>query len=228
MQERNPMPDNLSGMPQKAGRDTAAPASTMPKGPEGPPERTEDVSPEEQQIYDRFVIKSSEVMRSKAKEMAKQIREAPDPVTGAARVAGVTAQRVLAAAKKAEQQIPVDVVIHATDELFSLAVDIAERAGVHEFTSEEQDRGMMIAFDEMRVAMDSLGMLDREEAKRDLDQIKKNPQAVERMAEGVGGSPSGTGLMARAGGPPGARPDPAAGPKPTPEAGGPPIPRARA
>lgn len=223
MRQPMPMPDSVSGMtrdarpPESSG---AAMNAALSKPTAPPDDDSQPASPEEQRIYEKFVMKSAEVMRGDPKKMAEIIEEAGDPAVGASRVAGAAAQRVLAAAAKADQEIPTDVVIHATEELFNLAADIAARAGLGDLDDDQHARGMFLAFDEMRMAMDSVGMLDREAAAEELEQVKRNPEALERMATGGSRRPPGTGLAPEA-----APPDPS---RPAPEAGGRSAPRAPA
>lgn len=201
---------NTHGQPD--GQPTGMPQQPPEQGMGGDPMSSE-VSPEEQQIYNRAVslfmlALYDEQMQTKTLDF---IRNADTPAEGVAEVTSLIAMRVYAKAQEGGVEIPGDVMLHAgKDEFVPLVVELAEAAGIAEFDQNMIDAAFYLAADKFSNAMRAQGSYSdemRQGELQELDGMADNGQ-IEALMQRIEGEQGG-GQGAPMG------PGPATGPAPT-------------
>ena len=129
------------------GAPGAAPSSAA--APQQAGEGQPNVSPEEQAIYDTFVDNAfSAIYDEKAlPQVLKSLEGDGDPIDGLANTAVTTIIRVQDSAENAGQQLTSDVVFHAGAEILEDLADLAEKAGIHTYTTDELEGATFKAMD---------------------------------------------------------------------------------
>jgi hypothetical protein len=205
------LPDNMSGMQPPAPGGATSDAAFGVTNPADPGVEAEAG---EQKIYDQFV--SSGVLMLNDKAAASKIitsLDTEDPAEGVALVSAAIVTRVMQAAQKSNSKVPDDVLLHGISEIIENVIERSEDAGVFAFSQDEKKvQGTMIrAFDEVRVALQGMGVVTKEGSAAAMEEIRAN----QGMISGDAGGPASGGLM------PGGMPSEAAPPSgPTPLAGG--------
>jgi hypothetical protein len=206
------LPDNMSGMqpPAPGGATSDAAFGVTNRADPGV-----EAEAGEQKIYDQFV--SSGVLMLNDKAAASKIitsLDTEDPAEGVALVSAAIVTRVMQAAQKSNSKVPDDVLLHGISEIIENVIERSEDAGVFAFSQDEKKvQGTMIrAFDEVRVALQGMGVVTKEGSAAAMEEIRAN----QGMISGDAGGPATGGLM------PGGMPSEAAPPPsgPTPLAGG--------
>jgi hypothetical protein len=153
---------------------SAAPAAPDQAAPDqAQPGEDSNVSPEEQQIYDTVMAKAGDIIYGKGKVMPqivdalKPAREpAKDPAAGNPAVLALanTATQIVskldASSKEAGQQIPDDVLYHAGSEIVGMLAEVAEAAGIHDYSEDEINGAFLQAVDNYRPIAEEMGRTD--------------------------------------------------------------------
>ena len=168
------------------GTPPAAPAAQMPAGPEsdmgtGPEaggEEGSNVSPEEQKQYDQFVGNGMKLIFNKqgVQNILKAIKGDGKPVDGLANALVMVVTRLEDSAEQAGQKISPDVVMHGGVELLEQLADLAQKAGVHDFSKKELDGALYRAMDLYRERRQQQGKLPVDQLKGDFQQMQQAEQ----------------------------------------------------
>jgi hypothetical protein len=219
------LPDNMSGMAAPAAGGATSNAAF---GATNPPAQGEDAGEAEQGVYNQFVSSGILALNDKAAS-AKIIRslDTEDPREGVALVSAAIISRVIQAAKKSGAEIPPDVILHGTSEIVENVIERSEDAGVHPFsTDEKMVQGAMIrAFDEVRVALQGMGIVTKEGSAAAMDEIRAGQGQISGADMGADQGAEGGGLFSGPGAAAPAAPaaPPAPGGAPMLDAGAPPM-----
>ncbi len=143
MAMQQPMAPAAAPAPGPAAPMAAAPQPEMSMG-------TEAASPEEQEMYDKFVSMSflalyDKKMMPKTLDMLRAPGGAIEDKVGQV-VAGIT-QRVYDSAKESGVELPGDVVMNAVIEIVEAVVELAEKSKVAEFDQAMIDKSYYAAMD---------------------------------------------------------------------------------
>lgn len=158
--------------PAQGGMPPAAPQPEMTPG-------TEPASPQEQEMYDKFVSMAllalyDKKMMPKTLELLKGAGGAIEDKVGQV-VAGIT-QRVYDSAKESGVQLPGDVVMNAVVEIVEAVVELAEKAKVAEFDQDMIDNCYYAAMDMIGQQAEAQGLYG--------DDMKANDAAaLQQMSE---------------------------------------------
>lgn len=180
------MKQPMGGNAPMGGNPPAAERNPMndPNATEG-----ENVSPEEQAQYDKLVTNGMELMYNDKTmpQLLKSIASGGNPVEGVANALTTVFMRLEDSGEKAGFKAGGDVKIHAATELMEQMVELAEAAGIHEFTPKEMERAYLLATDNYRVARQKQGKLPVEELQSDMGALMQaNEQGtLDEMAPGL-------------------------------------------
>ena len=148
-----------------------------------------NVTEAEQQIYDEFVDNAFSVIYDDKSlpQIIESLKGDGDPVEGLANTAVSVIARVQDSAEQAGQPLPPDVVFNAGVEILENLADLAEKAGVHEFTPQELEGGTFRAMDIYREMKGRDGGADRPEIVADFNQIVELDKAgqLDQIAPGL-------------------------------------------
>ena len=156
------------GTPQQGAPQQGAPAG----------EGMVDATPEEQQMYDRFISMSMMALYDKKMmpKMMKMIESTPDdPVEGIAEVGAQIAMRVVNKAKDDGIDIPGDIILHAGEELIELIVELVEESGIAQVAPEQAEAAFL-------TAADKFGKMSREAGSYSKEQEQTDTAELERMS----------------------------------------------
>lgn len=193
-----------------------------PPGEEMPPEAPEgeemaegeeesNVPPEEQQQYDQFVANGMNIIYSDEAmpQLLETLKGDGNPVEGLANALVAVVSRLDDSAKGAGLDVEGDIKMHGGKELMDQLVELAETAGVHEYTPDEVESAFFMALDLYRENQMQQGTLPTEELSQDMSELVQADQEgrLEEIAPGAteyaqrkgGGAPpeeeQGAGLM---------------------------------
>ncbi|MEM7528831.1 MAG: hypothetical protein AAF416_14330 [Pseudomonadota bacterium] len=174
------LPENLTGLAPKAQAQTAMPA----QGGLSPDETYSDenglpleaASAQEQAAYEEFMIQAGGMLAGgkSNKKIMQAIRSARDPGRGVAAATAAIVTRVAAAAKQSGTELGTDLLIHATQEVAGLAMEMAESKGIGSF-SDNPDLAQGVA---MRAGIEAgaklvdAGILSRDEMTSEFQAFK--------------------------------------------------------
>lgn len=127
---------NTGGAPpatQQVGTGATGPTAAVAGEPQP------NVSPQEQQLYDRFVDRAYSVIYDEKTlpQIVESLRGDGDPLEGLANTLATVVVRVQDAAEKSGQTVPPDIVFHAGTEILEDLANLAQMAGVHSYTPDE-------------------------------------------------------------------------------------------
>jgi hypothetical protein len=146
--------------------------------PQGQPEEESNVSPEDQRAYDTFVTNGMKLMYSEKAmpTLVQAIQGGGNPVEGLANAALTVVTQLEQSAKQKGKEISPDVKYHGSEELLAQMAELAEAAGVHEFSEEELEQAFFLALDMYRVAKQEAGELDEGALKQDMQMLQQADQ----------------------------------------------------
>ena len=173
---------------------SAHPVAVQGAGGEQP-----NVSPEEQGIYDQFVNNAFSVIYDEKSlpSIIESLKGDGNPVEGLANTAVGVVTRVQDSAEKAGQTLPPEVVFQAGVEILEDLADLAEKAGVHDFTPEELEGAAFQAMDLYRELKGRDGGTAAPQIKEDfnqliaLDQAGRLDEVAPGLTESFGGAVQG-------------------------------------
>lgn len=184
------------GVQQPAAQQQTPQGTTPPGMDDG--EVMEEASPEEQQQYDTFVgmallaVYDDQMMP----ETVKLIQEAPSPMQGVATVASSIAVRVYTAAQEDGVALTGDVLLHGGAEIVEAVIEVAETAGVAEFTEPMMQEAYLLAADKFRAEMETLGVYGEEDKAQDIATLQEMQQSgqmeriMSKLQQQSGGQPA--------------------------------------
>lgn len=161
-----PIPGPMPGAP---------PAEPMAQAaPDGLGE-TQQATPEEQAVYDRFVARGYQLIYDKAMfpKVLELLQGGGDPVEGLARATAMIVSRVAEAAKQADARLSGDVLLHAGTEIFEDLATLATDEGIHDFVGDADalEGAYFRALDIFRGMLQASGGIDQAAAKADFDRL---------------------------------------------------------
>jgi hypothetical protein len=189
------LPDNMSGLPEQT---PGGATSDVAFGATNPVDQGEAAPPEEQAAYEQFVASGMLALNDKAaaSKIIKSL-DTEDPRAGVALVSAAIISRVIQAAKKAGNDIPRDVILHGTSAIVEQVIERSEEVGVHAFSKDPKmiEGALVRAFDEVRLALQGMGIVTKEGAAADMAEIQAGQSEISQGMPGADqGQPSG-GLM---------------------------------
>ena len=134
-----------------------------------------NVSPEEQDLYDRavglFVLGLyDEKMMPKTLKLFEQIG---DPIDGVSEVTSQIGMRVYAKAKEDGVDIPGDIWLHAADDMVDQTIEFLEDRGVAKLTPEQTERAFYATADKFGQAAREMGIYSDEQAQADKTELDR-------------------------------------------------------
>lgn len=185
-------------------------------------EEEPNVSPEEQKEYDQFVTNGMNLIDDEkaTPQILESIEGDGNPIEGLGLTLAAVVMRVEDSAEKGGKKLSPDVMLHGATELLEQMVELAEEAGVHEFSEEEMESALYFGMDFYRSTRQEQGKLHEDELQQDfqgivdaeqqgqLDEIlpglreyaanAPQPEDVQGQQEGGDEQPQRRGLMRRA------------------------------
>lgn len=144
-------------------------------------------SPEEQELYEKFVKNAIRVIYSdatfpKVLELLKA-----EPKEGVAVAASTIVARVATAAEKKGMKLNGDVVFAAGKTIVEDLINLSEKAGIHEYSQEEVEGVFYNTLDTFRGLMDKAGRINKQAAERDFAKLQQMNQSgeIDRMMMGL-------------------------------------------
>ncbi len=134
-----------------------------------------NVSPEEQDLYDRAVALYVLGLYGK-KLMPKTIKlfeQIGDPIEGVAEVTTQIGMRVYAKAKEDGVDIPGDIWLHAADDMVDQTIEFLEDRGVAKFTPEQTEKAFYATADKFAKAAREQGLYSDEQAQADKTELDR-------------------------------------------------------
>ncbi len=166
-------------VPRGTGTTTGTSSGGSRIGSDG--EAVANVSPEEQEIYNRVVAMAMLAIYDK-KMMPKTIKfieQSDDPVDGVAEIVSQIGMRVYSKAKEKGFDIPGDVMLHAGQEIVEEVINLAEAAGVAEFTPQQAEAAFYAAADKFGQAGRKMKIYSEEQGRADMAELDRMTDAGE-------------------------------------------------
>ena len=170
-------------------------AGLLSKGSSGQQQSTAqteapNVSPEEQKQYDDFVGNGMSMLYAEngLPQIIEALKGDGDPVEGLANALVMLVMRLEDSAAEAGEEISGDVMYHGSVELLEQMIEIAEEAGIHEFSAQDQENALYLALDQYRITRQQQGKLPEETLRADMQQLVDAEQSgnLEEMLPGIG------------------------------------------
>lgn len=168
-EEQQPQP----GMPSAGGNGRPAPQEgeqlTAGPGAEG----GENVSPEEQEAYNEFVSNGLQLIYSEKAmpQILESIEAGGNPIQGLANSMVMVVVRLEDSAQDQGREFSGDVKLHAATEIMEHMVELAEAAGVHEYSEEDMESALYLGMDIYRSIRQEEGSLPVEELSQDMQAL---------------------------------------------------------
>lgn len=168
-----PMPGAAGPPPGSAPRPGAGAPGEAPPG-----EEESNVSPEEQAEYEQFVTNGMQLMYSEElmDQILQNIEGKGNPVEGLATSAAMLVMRLEDSAEEQDREISPDVKFHGGSELLEQMAELAQEAGIHEYSDEEIESAYYLALDTYRATRQEQGKLDMDEINQDMEQLVQADQ----------------------------------------------------
>lgn len=149
-----------------------------------------NVSPEEQQQYNEYVENGMNMMYDEKimPQLMETVTGSGNPIEGLANAIMAIVTRLDDSAEKKGVTIPGDVKLHGATEIMEQMVELAETAGVHEYTEEEMESAYYRAIDLYRESRQEQGKLPVEDLKQDMGELVEADKQgrLEDMMPGIG------------------------------------------
>lgn len=141
-------------------------------------EEESNVSPEEQAQYNEFVSQGRMLVDDKKTmpTLLKNIQGDGNPVEGLANSLYAVVMRLEDSAEKAGKEFSGDVKYHGATEIMEHMVELAEAAGIHEYSDQNMESALTIALDLYRVAKQQSGEIQPEQFQDELAMLQQAEQ----------------------------------------------------
>lgn len=151
----------------------------QPVAPEAGYQGEPNVSPEEQQAYERFIDNGFKIIYDEktAPQILNRLKATDNPVEGLASVTVQVVTALLESARKQGRDIDPSVLFHGGVELLSDIADTAGKAGVHKYSEEDIENALY-------VAMDQYGTQEMERGTLHKDAIVEDFKALQNAEQG--------------------------------------------
>jgi hypothetical protein len=159
--------------PPGAPPQTGMPGPAMGEEGAAMGEEQPNVSPEEQAQYEQWVTNGMQLIYSKQTlpHVMKLLSGGEKPTEGLANALAMVALRLDESAKEGGTEISGDVKLHGAQELLEQLAELAENAGIHEFSEEELEAAFYLALDIYRSTAQANGTLPVEDLKQDFNEL---------------------------------------------------------
>ena len=149
-----------------------------------------NVSPEEQQQYYVFVTNGMKILddQKALPKILEAIKGDGSPVEGLGNALAMLVMRLEDSAAQQGQKIDGELMLEGGTELLEQMVELAEAAGVHEFTKKEMESALYLAMDIYRASRQESGQLDEEALDADWQELMRADEAgeLEQLIPGIG------------------------------------------
>lgn len=153
-----------------------------PPGEEMPPEGEQmaegdeeqpNVSPEEQEQYDQFVTNGMSLIHSEESmpQVLETLKGDGNPVEGLSHALVAVVTRLEQSAEEAGTPVEGDIKMHGGEALRDQLVELAEAAGIHEYTPDEVETAFFMACDQYREMKQQDGSLPVDELSQDMNEL---------------------------------------------------------
>lgn len=165
--------------PQGRPAPSAEPPMAQGPGQPGMAEEASNVSPEEQAEYDAFVTNGMQLIYNEQlmPQLLERIEGGGNPIEGLANAAALVVMRLEDSAEGQGQAISNDVKFHGGTELMEQLAELAEAAGIHEYSEEEVESAFYLALDTYRSTRQEQGKLAMDEINQDMQTLVQADQA---------------------------------------------------
>lgn len=182
MEDEKPAKKGLLARESAPSENEAQPDESATEAKDAPIEsdgEMSNVTPEEQRSYDRFVDNCFSVVydQKTLPQILKALDASDDVKMNLANAAVLVVKFVADSARKAGQEISVDVLMHGGKEIIEDLADLAGKVGLHTYTPDELEGAVYIAMDLYRNMAEQDGTLDVEGSKRDMAMALRADQA---------------------------------------------------
>lgn len=172
-----------------AGMNPLGPAGGVQPSAEGALDEEGNVTPEEQAAYDQFVTNGMEVMYSDQvmPQILETIQGSGNPVEGLGNAVAMLAIYLDDSARESGSEIPGDVKYHGSVELLEQMAELAEQAGIHQFSEEDLENALYVALDTYRTTQQAAGKLPVEELQQDMNELVAAEQTgtIDQILPGI-------------------------------------------
>ncbi len=137
-------------------------------------ETPSNVSPEEQEAYDTFVSNGLQLMSKGGKindAILQRLEATGDPIDDLANATVMIVVTLVESAANSNAPVPDEVVMHGGVEILEHLVELAEKAGIHDYTEKEMEGALYRALDYYREWGKQSGRVDEEALKGEFEQI---------------------------------------------------------
>lgn len=156
---------------------------------EGEPEP--NVTPEEQEQYNQFVLNGRQLIHSEKTlpGLLEALEGDGNPVEGLSNALVTVVMRLEDSAEKSGTEIPGDVKFHGATELMAYLVELANEAGIGPISDEDQENALYLALDTYRATRQEQGKLPMDEINADMEAIMQADQQgrLDEILPGVTG-----------------------------------------
>jgi hypothetical protein len=167
----------MAGLLQNKGMQAQLQQIQQPKGKAPMVEEESTVSPEEQQMYDRFVENGAKIIYSQQVQdrLLEALSGGGDPVIGLVVTASSVVTQLEQSAQQNNMQLTEDVVFHGTVELLEMLIEMAETAGLHDFNEQEMERALFQTIENYRGSHGE--SIDQSSHQQDMEKLMQADQA---------------------------------------------------
>lgn len=136
-------------------------------------EEESNVTPEEQAEYDEFVTNGMNLIYGEQvmPQVLQSIEGDGNPIQGLANTVATVVMRLEDSAEQAGRPISGDVKFHGATELLEQMAELAEEAGVHQYSEEDMESSLFLALDIYRATRSEQGKLPEEAITEDFQQL---------------------------------------------------------
>lgn len=164
-------------MPQNMGAEKPAMPPREMEGQDG--EEQSNVTPEEQESYDKFVGHALELISNEKTlpQVKESLKGDGDPVEGLATTAVSIVSRLFDAAEQAGDVIPDEVKYQGSVEILEALATLQQKAGIANPQEKDVEKALYLALDMYGVKQKQQGKLDQNMYKEELGQIQQQAQS---------------------------------------------------
>lgn len=148
-----------------------------------------NVSPEEQTQYDEFVTNGMSLLHNEKglSALLQSIQGDGNPVEGLANTVASVVIRVEDSAQQQGAEISGDVLMHGGTELLEQAAELAQEAGIHDFSDDDLESALYLAMDIYRTTRQQQGKLPTEQLGQDMQELQAAEQdgSLEKAIPGL-------------------------------------------
>lgn len=189
--------------PPGQGNGAAAMTAGAAPAPSSADEDETNVTPEEQEQYNQFVTNGMQLMYSEQSmpQLIQTIKSGGTPVEGIANALATLVMRLEDSSGQQGAEISGDAKFHGASEILGQMAELAEQAGVPEFSEEDIESALYLALDIYRTTRQKQGKLPEGDIAQDMQTLMQAEQQgrLDEILPGIqeaaskGGAPQGSG-----------------------------------